>query len=1418
MSPVVKDEYTRSRGAKEPTPPEALGNMSDNIYESAVICRRLFEDYLYQRRIYNDAMAMLQRRFLTWAGFLGVFAPVHVSLDSRLSRAPEMKDLVISMLEILRRSIERGLARHGPAEQVIPGSPAEDGAMIGIHGSIDRLSRLALIIREPAKPADMEKILQHKRSRGSDFFGEVVLALLKNRFPPHVMTESLLVHLASSVVYRRDRLIYQYRREAKFSAHRNDDTVSETDFSKMSIREVGSVLGDLNRPQERQNQAQGPVLPHPLLNKAKGEASTTESKSTNTMIHNNSVSESSSACSNNPWIAGEYPKAPEDGKCTYCGKLLQEDVYKDEKQWRKHLKQDLKPYVCMSEECGKFPPAFESQYLWHNHMSSQHSKNWIDSIPRTQKWVCSEEHDATYKFDRKEDLLDHFETCHQKNPIDKASKRDAETHLMPDSLNTKTCPFCGEYPRLDPESGAVVYQATHQTPWSGRLRSMEQVIIDPCNELTLPLYDNRLKAASIILSKHVAYHLKYIAFWSLRWWDDDSGVSADQDEHPNSSDGKATASHSTRSLADEDISSLQSQCPKVIEHSDISNNFVGNTRVYSQYFLPIGIIRELVQHSNVELTLSSSGLFQDERIPQLVDYIVTTSKRLFLTLICCEDIKPIENFLKAGLTDEDLPLCTCSKGGRNVHKCGIDGSHGVQDNLRDYFDKWGDARMDLFIRLQWIFLAPVFTPTRFVYLLHDDCPLPYVHLDSTSIVSHFSSVERRGIHVDHLEGRHHSDVLNGNYVDIAVKQWINNYSTDGKELYDKEIDAPKIMRHLDHNHLIQAIAFYRKGPNNCLVFPWARGGDLANFWRTDASNLDEDLVEWALAQIEGICHGIMSLHDESMRHGYLKPEKILHFPQKSGGHGLLKVAGPRIVNLHAKYTRDQALATRKDFDYWLYLPPEVDYDRMVSLKADVWSLGCIFLEFVIWLVYGQGHLSKFHQHLKVDPEMDRFWSDSLSGPKKHPAVQYWIHQKLEKDLKVHTALWDLVELIDERLLVTSSDERGHAGEVNRNLKLIRKKCSENPTYRFDSRLASLAASRTLNPDKDSEIVRQIDQHYATFSTRAQSPAQALFNTSFLGHSTGSDNEEEKKRQLSRRWFKEYNRLKAILQPENDETVGGYARVKVAVLDTGINSDDHQFALQGGYERYIDFSGADPYDETRQGTVAASLILRMCPNAILYGARISKTKSLTHTEVENVVRAIGWAVDQGVNIITLPLGFNNYHFEIENEIARSRADGILIFSGASSSQTSGIVSFPARDYHHVFGIFSTNAGNHESSDFNPIPGSRPHSLAIFGEGVEIAEDGPLLNGTSYSASIAAGLAAILLDFLRQEKHKRNLPDISRLEDMRVMMKLFLDMSCESSDGKYKCIQPWNLLNREEGMHRAKQREWIRGTIERLSSNI
>ncbi|KAF4957460.1 hypothetical protein FGADI_3096 [Fusarium gaditjirri] len=318
------------------------------------------------------------------------------------------------------------------------------------------------------------------------------------------------------------------------------------------------------------------------------------------------------------------------------------------------------------------------------------------------------------------------------------------------------------------------------------------------------------------------------------------------------------------------------------------------------------------------------------------------------------------------------------------------------------------------------------------------------------------------------------------------------------------------------------------------------------------------------------------------------------------------------------------------------------------------------------------------------------------------------------------------------------------------------------------------------------------------------------------------NDEARKRQLSQQWFENYDRLKEALQSEDTETGPGYERVKIAVLDTGVNSDDHDyyhdFGIIAEYKDYVNNNGSNPDDETGHGSAAVSLLVRTCPNASLYLARVLKTNNPTRAEVKNVVDAIDWATKHEVDIITMALGFKDHQPEIAKAVSRARSKQILIFSAASNSQNMESIYFPAKDHYQVFGIFSTNAGNRESRDLNPSPDDRQHSLAIFGEGVEVAEDKPLLSGTSYSTSIAAGLAGMLLDFSRQETDKKDIPNISRLNNMEVMMKMFLEMARESSDGRYKCIRPWDLLKKGTDMHRAKQREWIRGTIERLLDKI
>jgi len=79
-----------------------------DIYSQALECKDLFFKYLKVPSLYSTQVFGCQRRFLTWASFLGVFASKSASLDRRLEFNPEFKELVMSMLQVLKRNLQRG--------------------------------------------------------------------------------------------------------------------------------------------------------------------------------------------------------------------------------------------------------------------------------------------------------------------------------------------------------------------------------------------------------------------------------------------------------------------------------------------------------------------------------------------------------------------------------------------------------------------------------------------------------------------------------------------------------------------------------------------------------------------------------------------------------------------------------------------------------------------------------------------------------------------------------------------------------------------------------------------------------------------------------------------------------------------------------------------------------------------------------------------------------------------------------------------------------------------------------------------------------------------------------------------------------------------------------------------------------------
>ena len=82
------------------------------IYNLATECEKLFEQGASLGLLAESGAVHLweehRERFVTWAGYLGVFADRTLCLDRRLEHRPTLKDLVLRLLDIMWRNLAQG--------------------------------------------------------------------------------------------------------------------------------------------------------------------------------------------------------------------------------------------------------------------------------------------------------------------------------------------------------------------------------------------------------------------------------------------------------------------------------------------------------------------------------------------------------------------------------------------------------------------------------------------------------------------------------------------------------------------------------------------------------------------------------------------------------------------------------------------------------------------------------------------------------------------------------------------------------------------------------------------------------------------------------------------------------------------------------------------------------------------------------------------------------------------------------------------------------------------------------------------------------------------------------------------------------------------------------------------------------------
>lgn len=177
--------------------------------------------------------------------------------------------------------------------------------------------------------------------------------------------------------------------------------------------------------------------------------------------------------------------------------------------------------------------------------------------------------------------------------------------------------------------------------------------------------------------------------------------------------------------------------------------------------------------------------------------------------------------------------------------------------------------------------------------------------------------------------------------------------------------------------------------------------------------------------MHGVSEAMMLLHDQNGRHGDIKPENILRFRGKTSNKDTLVIADVGLAKFHHFVTSQRDHASSITASTVRYEPPEMNVDdpkRPRSRRYDMWSIGCVYLEFVIWRFYGLERLHAFNakaDYHKFWDFKDKTFDDSkVKGGVKvlHEDVQDMIDHLL-RDLPSDSALKDIIKMIRDGLLV-----------------------------------------------------------------------------------------------------------------------------------------------------------------------------------------------------------------------------------------------------------------------------------------------------------------------------------------------------------------------------------------------------------------
>ncbi|TFB25121.1 peptidase S8 [Filobacillus milosensis] len=206
-------------------------------------------------------------------------------------------------------------------------------------------------------------------------------------------------------------------------------------------------------------------------------------------------------------------------------------------------------------------------------------------------------------------------------------------------------------------------------------------------------------------------------------------------------------------------------------------------------------------------------------------------------------------------------------------------------------------------------------------------------------------------------------------------------------------------------------------------------------------------------------------------------------------------------------------------------------------------------------------------------------------------------------------------------------------------------------------------------------------------------------------------------------------------------------VKVAVLDTGIDSSHEDLNVSGGYSVF----GDSPYnDGNGHGTHVAGTVgaldnnlgvIGVAPDASLYAVKVLDSNG--SGSYSGIAQGIEWSIQNDMDIINMSLGGSSSSSILEDYSNLAYNEGILVVAAAGNSGNywgwGDTVGYPAK-YDSVIAVAAIDQNNNRASFSSHGP-----DVELSAPGVSVLSTIPgnsydSFNGTSMASPHVAGVAA------------------------------------------------------------------------------